>query len=495
MYTGTVGQPEQKVGRFRPVLDVLPHTLVHRIIFVSDILFELLTNFWRNQSLIGISYADFTTACEKAPDFSHGEYVKYSKKGEPMKVIQGKYTSATVFTDDIDEAAIQQLQLICDQPWTAGAKIRIMPDAHAGKGCVIGFSANLGNCAVPSLIGVDIGCSMLAVHIANRTVNLAELDDVIHRHIPAGRAIHEEPIHYPFGSRGYFSDKLHNDLVGGNSRSGATRIDCSLGTLGGGNHFIELDQAQDRSYWLVIHTGSRSLGVIIEKRWQDIASVACSNHSELIERRKSLIETLKAEGRQTEIQNALKNFDLENPIQEPAHPELAYLTGADRDGYLADVRIAQLFAQTNQRLIAETIIQYMGFVVTDMFTTMHNYIDTETGIVRKGAIDASAGRKILIPLNMRDGTILAVGKGNADWNCTAPHGAGRKLSRIKAKQMLSMDEYQKTMSGIYTTSVSTATLDEAPDAYKPADEIIELIKPTAEVIDIIKPVYNFKAAD
>lgn len=412
-----------------------------------------------------------------------------------MKVIQGKYTSATVFTDDIDTPAIQQIQMICDQPWAANAKIRIMPDVHAGKGCVIGFSANLGDYAVPSLIGVDIGCSMLAVHIANKTVDLAKLDDVIHRHVPAGRTIQEDPIHYPIGSGDYFSDKLRYDLVGRSRRVSAERIDRSLGTLGGGNHFIELDRASDGTYWLVIHTGSRSVGTIIEKYWQDVAVAACSNRSELIEQKKRLIETMKAEGRQKEIQSALKQFDLENLVQEPEHPELAYLTGANRDGYMADVHLAQLFAQANQRLIAETIIQHMGFVVTDMFATMHNYIDTETVIVRKGAIDASKGKRILIPLNMRDGSIIAIGKGNTDWNCTAPHGAGRKLSRAEAKQTLNMDEYQKTMAGIYTTSVNQFTLDEAPDAYKPTDEIIELIKPTAEVIDVIKPVYNFKASN
>lgn len=412
-----------------------------------------------------------------------------------MMIIKGRHTEAKVFTDDIDTTAVEQIKTICDQPWTDGAKICIMPDVHAGKGCVVGFSANLGDYAVPAVIGVDIGCSMLAVHIADKHVDLAELDDVIHRHIPAGRTVHEEPVHYPVGGRGYFSDKVRDDLVGGKSRIGAKHIDCSLGTLGGGNHFIELDKAADGSYWLVIHTGSRGFGVAVEKYWQDVAVEKCSNKEAVYAKKKAFIAEMKAEGRQKEIQEALKKFDAENPVFKPENPDLAYLTGADKDGYLKDVHLAQLYAQANQRLIAETIIQNMGFVVIDAFSTMHNYIDAATGIVRKGAIDASAGRRILISLNMRDGSIIAIGKGNSDWNCTAPHGAGRKFSRTEAKETLNINEYRKTMSGIYTTSVNESTIDEAPDAYKPAEEIIDLIKPTAKIIDVIKPVYNFKASE
>lgn len=395
-----------------------------------------------------------------------------------------------IFTDNIEPEALNQIYTLIKQPAFADCKVRIMPDVHAGKGCVIGFTADLGDKVIPDIVGVDIGCGMLCCEIGKIDIDYEKLDSVIREHIPAGRAVRDEEINFLQLEDLYCKGQLRN----------MEWLKCSLGTLGGGNHFCEVDEDSDGMKYLVIHTGSRNLGKQVAEIYQQMAIDDMQGTDKLAEESKKLIAEYKAVGRQKDIQRGLAELKRKwQPDKLNIPKELCYLTGEHREMYLHDMKICQEFARVNRRAIQDIIFYYMGWTFSrsfmERFQTIHNYIDHDTNIVRKGAISAKAGEKVLIPINMRDGCIIGVGKGNDDWNCSAPHGAGRIMSRSKAKENVSLEEYQESMKGIYTTSVSQSTIDESPMAYKSMDEILEHIKDTVEIVKIIKPVYNFKESE
>lgn len=371
-----------------------------------------------------------------------------------------------------------------------------MPDVHAGAGCVIGFTANLGDKVIPNIVGVDIGCGMLTVELGyldddlvrhNITdIDYAKLDSVIREFVPCGRNIHA-------GRQVIFS--RIQDLCCYRELKDTRRFERSIGTLGGGNHFIEIDEGTDGKKYLVIHTGSRNLGKQVADYYQKLAVELMQGKDELYAKQEQLIAEYKAQGRRNEIQAAIKELHRNFEAKQLDIPkDLCYLTGKYLEEYLHDMRICQRFAHINRLYIALAIAGGMEWDVVDSFETIHNYIDDEN-MIRKGAISAKAGEKVLIPINMRDGCIVGIGKGNEDWNYSAPHGAGRIMSRAKAREVVSLDEFKEAMDGIYTTSVGADTIDEAPMVYKPMDEIIENIEDTVDILEIIKPVYNFKASN
>lgn len=392
-----------------------------------------------------------------------------------------------IFTENIEPEALNQIYTLIKQPAFADCKVRIMPDVHAGKGCVIGFTADLGDKVIPNIVGVDIGCGMLCCEIGKIDIDYARLDSVIREHVPAGRAVRNEEIPFPQIDDLYCKDELKN----------MEWLRRSLGSLGGGNHFIEVDEDDEGIKYLVIHTGSRNLGKQVAEIYQQVAIDDMQRLNELAEESQKLIAEYKASGRQKELQKGLAELKRKwRPDKLNVPKELCYLTGEHREMYLHDMKICQRFASQNRIEIMRIIFAKMGWRMDfDSFETIHNYIDHDTNIVRKGAISAKSGEKLLIPINMRDGCIIGVGKGNEDWNCSAPHGAGRIMSRSKAKENVSLEEYQESMKGIYTTSACQSTIDESPMAYKPMGEIIENIKDTVEIAKIIKPVYNFKASE
>lgn len=407
-----------------------------------------------------------------------------------MIEINGAYSTAKVFTDNVEQTAISQIQQLCNQPFVKDCKIRVMPDVHSGVGCVIGFTANLGEMVIPNIVGVDIGCGMLTVELGNTEIDFEKLDNTIIEYVPSGKNIHEGRIvRFP----------QLQDLHCYRSLKDTKRLERSIGTLGGGNHFIEVDVNDDNCKYLVIHTGSRNLGTQVALLYQNMAYDIICGKDKLFETQKKLIEDYKAQGRRSEIQKAIKELKRTFKAKTTDIPkELCYLTGEYRQQYLDDMRICQQFAVLNRETIANIILKKMfGKALSDFeyFQTIHNYIDLESNIVRKGAVSAKDGEKLLIPINMRDGSLICIGKGNEDWNCSAPHGAGRLMSRTVAFESLSLDEFQKQMQGIYSTSVTERTLDESPMAYKNKDEIVLNISPTAEIIKTIKPVYNFKASE
>lgn len=394
-----------------------------------------------------------------------------------------------IFTDNIEQEAIDQINTLMEQPAFSNCKVRIMPDVHAGAGCVIGFTADLGDKVIPNIVGVDIGCGMLTVELGKIDVDYAELDRVIRENIPSGFNVHEgRKIRY---------DRLQ-DLRCYRELKDTRRLERSIGTLGGGNHFIEIDEGYNGKKYLVIHTGSRNLGKQVADYYQKLAVELMQGKDEFLARQEKLIAEYKAQGRKNEIQEAISELRRNFKAKQLNIPkDLCYLTGKHRDDYLHDMRICQEYAIVNRWLIAHTICYEMGWGLSDLldsFETVHNYID-DFNMVRKGAISAKAGEKLIIPINMRDGCIIGVGKGNEDWNCSAPHGAGRIMSRNKARESISMESFRESMNGIYTTSVCESTIDESPMAYKPMDEIIENIKDTVDISEIIKPVYNFKASE
>lgn len=396
-----------------------------------------------------------------------------------------------IFTNNIEQEAVYQIELLLAQDAFKDCKVRIMPDVHAGKGCVIGFTADLGEKVIPNIVGVDIGCGMLCVSLGQTDIDFEKLDNVIRSYVPSGRDVHDGRI--------IRFDELQ-DLKCYRELRDTKRLERSIGTLGGGNHFIEVDVAEDGYKYLVIHTGSRNLGKQVADYYQNLAFELMSGKDKLYEEQDRIIEEYKATGRKSEIQNAIaelhRNFKAVNPN---IPKDLCYLEGKYREDYLHDMRICQKFAYMNRVMIAQIICNHMGWGVDadmpDYFECIHNYIDHDSNIVRKGAISAKLGEKVLIPINMRDGCIIGTGKGNEDWNQSAPHGAGRVMSRTKAKELVSLEEFEKAMDGIYTTSVNQSTIDESPMAYKTLDEIVENIKDTVDVLAIIKPVYNFKASE
>lgn len=392
-----------------------------------------------------------------------------------------------IFAKTVEQGVLDQLERLLSQEVFADCKIRIMPDTHAGKGCVIGFTANLGDKVVPNIVGVDIGCGMLTVELGNIPLDFNQLDAVIRQYVPSGMQVHE-------GRIVHFAPL--QELCCYRSLKDTRRLERSIGTLGGGNHFIEVDADEAENRYLIIHTGSRNLGKQVAEYYQHLAYELLQGKDELLAKQRALIEEYKAQGRRAEIHGALAELRKNFRAREVTIPEeLAYLTGEYREQYLHDMRICQQFASLNRATIAQTILERLGLQESARFETIHNYIDHRGNMVRKGAISAQKGEKLLIPVNMRDGCILGLGKGNADWNFSAPHGAGRLMSRHQAREALSLTEYRRAMEGVFTTSVSEATLDEAPMAYKSLEEIAGAIGDSVEISKIIKPVYNFKAGD
>ncbi len=400
-----------------------------------------------------------------------------------MKMVTGNYGTAKIFTDMVEDAALEQVQTLMDCEFIDGQQVRMMPDIHAGAGCTVGTTIKLTHKAVcPNLVGVDIGCGMLATNIGPKCMDLPELDKIVHEQVPAGFSIRAKPL-----SAAY---ELDWDYIAPIDKEKALR---SLGTLGGGNHFIELDRCVGKDeYSLVIHSGSRHLGLEIANYYQKRAIEQCKSNVDTEFLRKKIIEEYKATGREKEIGAALARII---PKKSQLADELCYVTDDLYDEYIHDMRLAQKYAAQNRRAMRDAILDKPKWTPWEEIDSIHNFINMSDMILRKGATSANYGEKLLIPINMRDGTLVCKGRGNPDWNCSAPHGAGRLIGRKQALKQLSMDEYKKTMEGIYTTSVSTATLDEAPMAYKPIENILDNIDPTAEVISILKPVYNFKSSD
>ena len=400
-----------------------------------------------------------------------------------MKEITGKYNTAKIFAQTIDDSAAEQIKTLCDQLFVKGQKIRIMPDVHAGAGCTIGTTMTISDKIVPNLVGVDIGCGMAVYVLENQKVDFEKLDTFIRREIPSGMNIRA----YPHK----FTEKINLEELKCREHINLERAIHSLGTLGGGNHFIEVDKDDDGFLHLVLHSGSRYLGKQVAEHYQTAAAKALT--AKTAEKIPALIKQLKDEGRASEIKAQTKT--LKHLLGGDVPKSLAFVEGELFDDYLHDMKLVQQYAVYNRKAMAEDIISALNLTVKEHFTTIHNYIDTEAMILRKGAVSARAGEKILIPVNMRDGSLICVGKGNPDWNFSAPHGAGRLFSRSQARKAFNLTDFARTMNGIYTTSINEDTLDECPMAYKNMDEIVACIKPTADIIKIIKPVYNFKAGE
>ncbi|MBQ0106034.1 MAG: RtcB family protein [Armatimonadetes bacterium] len=415
-----------------------------------------------------------------------------------MQKLVGKFNEAKVFTNNIDTETVLQIKTLLNQEFAKDSKIRIMPDTHAGKGCVIGTTMTLTDRAVPNLVGVDIGCGMLAAKLNVSEIDFQKLDKVIRKKIPSGVKVRGREIAQSN------ADKLFAPVD-------IDRAFRSLGTLGGGNHFIEVDTDKNNNYWLVIHTGSRHLGVEVcefyqNRAWRKITGDICDDPYILKRKIMDAVIKLKAEKRDRDISKTIQQIKSENKVKIKQNGEevllrefngipieLAYTEGEDFQNYIHDMKITQEHACINRAVILNEICQYMEWTVSEKFETIHNYIDTEKMILRKGAVSAEKGEKLIIPMNMRDGSLICIGKGNEDWNCSAPHGAGRIMSRAQAKEKLNLADFRDPMKGIWTSCVQDSTIDEAPMVYKPMDEIVENVKDTVDIIDIIKPVYNFKA--
>lgn len=365
-----------------------------------------------------------------------------------MIKIQTDNNTALIYAEQLDSGAEGLIRALCASPVSTGSTIRIMPDVHAGKGCAVGTTMTIHDRIVPGLVGVDIGCGMTVMKVHAKRLELQKLDKVIREKIPAGFAIRNSPHR--------FAEHAALDSLHCYRHINLKKALHSIGSLGGGNHFIELDRSSDGAYWLIIHSGSRYLGVEVARYYQKMVFEQTS---------------------------------------EDIPYEFAYATGDLMEQYLHDMEITQKFAELNRRTIADEIVKGMKFDVEDSFSTIHNYIDTKYMILRKGSVSAQAGEHLIIPMNMRDGCLLCVGKGNADWNCSAPHGAGRLMSRADTLQSFTLSQYKKEMQGIFTTCIGRDTLDESPMAYKPMELIRKQIEPTVEVLEHIRPVYNFKAGD
>lgn len=399
--------------------------------------------------------------------------------------IKGKVNTAICYAKVIEDDAIEQIRRMCDYPLTENSRIRIMPDVHAGKGCTIGTTMTVIDKVCPNIVGVDIGCGMYTIKLADTAIDFEKVDEVCH-YIPSGMNVWE-------GRTERFD---LTELRCYRALRGAKRLERSLGTLGGGNHFIEIDKASDGTNYLVIHSGSRNLGKQVAEIYQQLAVDLHMGKEDYFKQRDEIIRTYKAAGRRDEIQEILMKLKNECEAQCLSVPEdLCWLYGTFLEDYLHDVEICQHFARRSRERMAEIILERTSMTLVEAFHTIHNYIDTKEMILRKGAIAAHAGEKVLIPINMRDGSVIATGKGNPEWNYSAPHGAGRVMSRTKAKETLDMGEYKASMDGIYTTSVNEKTIDEAPMAYKSLDDIIGVIRDSVDVLEVMRPVYNFKASD
>ena len=409
-----------------------------------------------------------------------------------MIEIKGKYNTAKVYTDMVEETAVSQIITLLNEQTFKDSKIRIMPDVHAGKGCTIGFTADMGDMVIPNLIGVDIGCGMMttSIDISKENIDFQKLDNVIREKIPHGHNIHSGRV------KKFSAIKDLNCLRDISVRGwSAAKWERQVGTLGGGNHFIELSTDKEDNVYLILHSGSRHLGKSVADYYQNLAIELRSGKEEFFTAKDKLIKKFKSEGKKHLIQSEIKKLDKEYKRKTPDVPkDLCYLTGKYRDMYLHDMNIAQKFAFINRETMTDIIMKEMNWKVIKSFQTIHNYISFEDNIIRKGAVSANTGEQLLIPLSMAHGSLLCIGKGNNDWNCSAPHGAGRKFSRSRAKKEIDMADYINAMDGIYSTSVSQATLDEAPQAYKDPSDIIENISETVDVVSMLKPFYNFKSS-
>ena len=402
-----------------------------------------------------------------------------------MLEIRGNVNTAVCYAKTVEEEAAAQIKRMCDYALTEGNCIRIMPDVHAGKGCTIGTTMTINGRACPNVVGVDIGCGMYTVKLAEKELDLERMDEAAHE-IPSGRQVWE-------GRKERFD---LSSLRCYRSLKDTKRLERSLGTLGGGNHFIEVDRSSTGELYLVIHSGSRNLGKQVAEFYQQLAVDLHMGKEDYFRRREELIRTYKEQGRRAEIQQALAVLKAEFEGSELAVPaDICWLYGSFLDDYLHDVEICQQFARRSREKMAELILERTGTTAAEAFHTIHNYIDTENKILRKGAVSAQKGELLLIPINMRDGSLICLGKGNADWNFSAPHDAGRLMSRAQAKQSFTVSEFKKQMANIYTTSVNRSTLDECPMAYKGMQDILNHIGPTVEVVKTIRPIYNFKVGE
>ena len=414
-----------------------------------------------------------------------------------MIEVKGTYNIAKLFTDTADDVTIAQVRNLMNQPSVEGAKVRIMPDCHAGAGCVIGTTMTITDKVIPNLVGVDIGCGMLATKLKEERINLPKFDSVSQAEVPAGmkmrRTQHSRADEISVADLACYKKK--------NCHVSEEVFRLSLGTLGGGNHFWELDRDEEGGIWLVVHTGSRRSGKDVAEYYQRQAFEHLNMTGEkykaaLAEKREAFIDQMKAEGREKELGKVLAKWQAAQEKPEVTVPyEVAWCEGELFEDYIHDMKIMQEYAKLNRRIITEVILKNCKLHAVEQFETIHNYIDTDHMILRKGSVSAREGERLLIPINMRDGALICIGKGNDDWNQSAPHGAGRLMSRSEARNSISMKEYTESMSGIYTTSVNKGTLDESPMAYKPIDEIVKNIEPTAEIVSHIRPIYNFKAGD
>jgi RNA-splicing ligase RtcB len=402
-----------------------------------------------------------------------------------MIEIKGKYNTAKVYADIIEETAISQIIELCNQKFVSGSKIRIMPDVHAGAGCTIGTTMTIGDKIVPNLVGVDIGCGMHVVELGNVKIDYDVLDRTIRECVPLGFNVHEE-------RKTKFEDIQYLECF--RELKDTKKMERAIGTLGGGNHFIEIDADAEGNKYLVIHSGSRNLGKQVADYYQGIAYELLQGKDQLLVEQAHIIEQYKREGRKQEIAKAIKDLYASWEKKGVNIPkDLCYLSGKSKDEYLNDMGICQKYADLNRKTIGWEICLHMGWHINTSWSCVHNYIDMGKNILRKGAVSAQSGEQILIPLNMRDGSIIAIGKGNEDWNCSAPHGAGRTMRRSVAKESITLEDFQESMEGIYSTSINMATLDESPFAYKNQDDIITNLTETATITKIIKPLYNIKA--
>lgn len=421
-----------------------------------------------------------------------------------MKTIEGY--NVKIYTDNIEDSACEQIKELLSIDVFRRCKIRIMPDVHAGAGCVIGFTGDLGDKVIPNIVGVDIGCGILVQPFASKgDMDYHALNEFILHHIPSGRDYrdnHYAPLPQVYMDVYREAKDIIKQLRCYRELKETRRLNASIGSLGGGNHFIELDKDESGMTYLVVHTGSRNLGKQVAQIYQKLAVKCQSGWAELMEEQNRMIAEYKATGRKEELQDAIRQLHNSFKMRKSAiPPDLSYLEGVYREDYLHDMRLCQHWARMNRRLITNLIMDYFiqqGYIEVKpddlAFESVHNYIGDDN-IIRKGAIAAYEGQKCIIPLNMRDGSLICIGRGNAEWNCSAPHGAGRIMSRSQASKSISMDDYRVSMQGIYSESLSEDTKDESPMVYKPKDEIIGNIHDTVNIVNVIKPIYNFKAAE
>lgn len=408
-----------------------------------------------------------------------------------MFKVKGKYNTAEIFQKEelVEKSCIDQIKLLMDQPFVEGEDIRIMPDCHTGKGVCIGYTQTLRNRKVcPSLVGVDIGCGVFVVKLGSCMEPLSALDKIIRKYIPSSTNVHKTPT----------TDIDFSTYRCGDALKNKERLLCSIGTLGGGNHFIEIDTEGEGLFYLVIHTGSRNLGLQIAEYYQDKAYEILKTENFHKFDIKALIEDYKARGLEKELPAKLIQLKAECTEKPVLFKEYAYLEGKDFDDYIHDMKLAQEYAKENRRAIASIILDnWLGKALGDFetFETVHNYIDTDSMILRKGSVEAKLGQELIIPINMSEGSIIGIGKSCREMNFSAPHGAGRLMSRTEAKKKISLEEFRKAMDGIYSTCVSKSTLDESPQAYKRLEDILPHIEKTVDAKKIIRPVYNFKAPE